>query len=232
MEANPNTVLLSGQMISFGARRTKIYAGAKTAQEMRAKLFLRCVVCHPTVMLRQETLLANELSYSEYAAAEDYDLWSRFIPHGNVEELPRVLLRYRIHEKQLTKSNPKIAADGQRIRQHFLRLIDLDASVEESALHSRFCEGQFAEKTEFTWMKNWVEKLLQANAETGFADQAAMEKILCRQYMYLLWRGEQKKILSRQDRESLGFPEGVNAKSCRQYGREELYLRFRSRIPY
>jgi glycosyltransferase involved in cell wall biosynthesis len=59
--------------------------------------------CNPSIMLRREAmLLAGGYRFVDYAAAEDYELWSRmarlglrFANHGEL------LLYYRIHEEQI-----------------------------------------------------------------------------------------------------------------------------------
>ena len=65
---------------------------------------------HPSVMIRKEFLLKNNLLYgqSEYKIAEDFDLWMRMYEKdakfGNVND---ILFRYRIVNNSLSKINNK-----------------------------------------------------------------------------------------------------------------------------
>jgi glycosyltransferase involved in cell wall biosynthesis len=53
-------------------------------------------IFHPTACLRTEVL--QELRYRpDFIHAEDYDLWLRLCRHHRIDNVPKVLLHYRIH---------------------------------------------------------------------------------------------------------------------------------------
>lgn len=53
---------------------------------------------HPTVMFRKSIIEKNELRYDPHAIhVEDYELWGRYLMFSKGENLPEILLHYRIH---------------------------------------------------------------------------------------------------------------------------------------
>lgn len=103
MEAYPSILVLGGaieQIDPQGAslRRRAVPGGDA---ELRAQLLDRNCFWHPTVMMRRDALVAAG-GYRSVPGAEDYDLWLRLAEQGQVENLGRVLVRYRMHSGQLT----------------------------------------------------------------------------------------------------------------------------------
>lgn len=74
-----------------------------------------CIV-HPSVMLRKRALDLHNFSYNILKEpAEDYDLWARLSKVSKLYNLPEVLIHYRIHEQQIskTKSNIQIKSSNE-----------------------------------------------------------------------------------------------------------------------
>lgn len=70
-------------------------------------------VAHPTAFIRQSVLIQHQLRYNEQLEpTEDYDLWTRILEIGKIENLPEVLLLYRKHSEQesITKYNRLLTA--------------------------------------------------------------------------------------------------------------------------
>lgn len=62
-----------------------------------------CVFCHPTVMFRREIFEKYNLYYDENCiAGEDQELWTRAVLYTRLAVLNRPLLKYRVHESNLT----------------------------------------------------------------------------------------------------------------------------------
>jgi len=80
--------------------------------------------CHPTVMIRKEFMITNNIYYgdSEYKTAEDYALWISFFENnaifGNVNDF---LFKYREYEQSLSHVNGAgISSDKRRIAKSFI----------------------------------------------------------------------------------------------------------------
>lgn len=57
----------------------------------------KCVIRHPTVMMRREPILAIGGYRAAYKHAEDYDLWLRVSERGKIDNLDFIGLQYRMH---------------------------------------------------------------------------------------------------------------------------------------
>ncbi len=63
-----------------------------------------CCMVHPTTMFRRD--LAERVGGydTELWTGQDYDFWSRLLPHTRMANLPVDLILYRIHERSITQS--------------------------------------------------------------------------------------------------------------------------------
>lgn len=67
------------------------------------ELLQSCVVCHPTVMMRRQPILALGGYRSGFEHAEDYDLWLRVIEHAKIDNLPFAGILHRIHDESVSE---------------------------------------------------------------------------------------------------------------------------------
>jgi cellulose synthase/poly-beta-1,6-N-acetylglucosamine synthase-like glycosyltransferase len=71
--------------------------------------FIESPLCHPSVMLRRE-VLERVGGWREGPFPEDYELWLRLLEHGpKLAVVPEVLLRWRDHDRRLTRTDPRYA---------------------------------------------------------------------------------------------------------------------------
>jgi glycosyltransferase involved in cell wall biosynthesis len=95
-------------------------------KEIRRQLFDKgCVICHPTILARRESLLRCGGYHGAFKHAEDYDLWLRLTDHYEIANLPDVFLRYRRHSQQVS--------NGRNIQQSFSRDFALWCARERQA---------------------------------------------------------------------------------------------------
>jgi glycosyltransferase involved in cell wall biosynthesis len=88
-------------------------------------LFLReNVLCHPSIMGRRTFFVRMGGYRNLYPTSEDYDLWIRSIKNGaNFQNLNETLIKYRIHQKSVTRKNvknSKIILDRINIKLDFI----------------------------------------------------------------------------------------------------------------
>ena len=70
--------------------------------EIRDKLALHSVFCHPAAMYRKDAIV--ELGGYSDTCLEDYDLWLRAINKFKFYNIPQILLFYRMHKRSITGS--------------------------------------------------------------------------------------------------------------------------------
>ncbi|CAA2141711.1 glycosyltransferase [Hyphomicrobium sp. ghe19] len=85
----------------------------------------RCVLCHPSVLIRRSALIACGGYRAAFQDAEDYDLWLRLIDKYQIANVPDVFVQYRRHEGQVS--------NGKNLRQSFSRDLALYCSRERRA---------------------------------------------------------------------------------------------------
>ncbi|HSP78067.1 MAG TPA: glycosyltransferase, partial [Myxococcaceae bacterium] len=83
--------------------------GLTTAELLHRERFIESPVCHPSVCLRREAVVA-EGGWEHGDFPEDYELWLRLIDRGwRMRNLPEVLLRWRDSGERLTRTDPRYA---------------------------------------------------------------------------------------------------------------------------
>lgn len=120
MKSYPQVVLLGTSLmyVDAGGRvfgDVRMRTDNRTLQELlpTANQF-----CHPSVVMRADVVRSIG-GYRELAgrAAQDYDLWLRLAERGEIANLSDLLLRYRVHENQISVSklaNQRRAANTYR----------------------------------------------------------------------------------------------------------------------
>jgi hypothetical protein len=126
--------VLGGCMQMFGDREGIVCPPASDALIRTALLFFS-PIANPTVCMRLAPLRDGRLQYStELGAAEDYDLWYQAARAGlRLENLDRVVTRYRCHGNSLTMSRAdEVARQTERVRRKVIELYFPQLATEES----------------------------------------------------------------------------------------------------
>lgn len=75
---------------------------------------------HPTVMFRKDVFINNNLFYDrEMEPAEDYNLWVRAYRYGKLYNIPEVLLKYRVHNNQISVTQKNKQELNAQLAQQF-----------------------------------------------------------------------------------------------------------------
>ena len=73
--------------------------------ECRAGLLFAACVAHPAVIIRRSVLVKHNIQYDDYfRGMEDYYLWWQISKYSQITNVPELLLRYRLHVKQVTQT--------------------------------------------------------------------------------------------------------------------------------
>ncbi|QZE13862.1 glycosyltransferase [Halosquirtibacter laminarini] len=107
MEQNKDIGILGTQIKKFGDS-SRYWLNVTEPKAIKAKLFFKCCIAHPTVMIRKSILIDRNLHYNtRFKSSQDYNLWSRASLDVSIANLPEVLLFYRVHKQQITQRNKK-----------------------------------------------------------------------------------------------------------------------------
>ena len=106
LEAHPEVVLLgtwAARMDGAGRAIAGLGREPVTDRAIRRKMLLANAFFHTSVMLRRQVLTNHGLAYDPgLPFAQDYDLWSRLLAHGQGANLPQPLVRFRTHPGQIS----------------------------------------------------------------------------------------------------------------------------------
>jgi len=145
LENHPQTGLL-GTNIRYIDTKNQFLVPHKPKHEspespvvIRWHLLWHNVIYHPTVMIRACLLANTGYRYDEnLVAAQDYDLWTRLLPHCKVARLHEVLVHYRIHETSISRAKRQQQHEiTGRIVQRELATIANDTPTETIAALAR-----------------------------------------------------------------------------------------------
>ena len=103
---NDKEIVVCGSWINvFGEnRKEKISKYFQYDKEIKANLIMSCCFAHPSVMMRRDAFLDNNIWYDEnFKNAEDYHLWTQLARVGKFYNIPKVLLNYRFLETSITR---------------------------------------------------------------------------------------------------------------------------------
>lgn len=171
MEAEPSITVCGSWMTRYGER----VAADNIAQNLAGLIelpllqFLRGnFVSHPTVMIRKEFLIQNQLQYEDYPCAEDLKLWSEIAKLGGVfyiENQP--LLHYRISDFQISKQKreEQQATTERILREILYYLLDKNSGrhPELTTFSKSLLELQEKEFINFAEMLQIVHRILHTN---------------------------------------------------------------------
>lgn len=112
LDANRKVAVCGAWQQYFG-RSTFLHKPPASACQCRANLLFYCDLCHSTVMLRKDFFKTHDLRYDGRYAAEDFELWTRVLDHGEIANIPEVLGYYRDSGQSITNKKLQML-----IRQH------------------------------------------------------------------------------------------------------------------
>jgi glycosyltransferase involved in cell wall biosynthesis len=108
LEANPEIDIVSSDMVVIDENNRQLFRPFVPVTNpilMQWMLLRRNMLYHPTVMIRRNRFLNDELFYDPEALfAEDYELWLRLSRSKKLVNQDEVLLQYRRHGASVTQS--------------------------------------------------------------------------------------------------------------------------------
>jgi hypothetical protein len=167
MELHPETVMCGSAVQNIGNAKSIRRARIKDMDIYRIKtLFYYPGPLHPTMFIRHCVLDVHKIEYDESLPyAQDYALCAELGKLGNIEILPDVLLKRRIHPSMISQKHYENQKQCSMKTQNKLlhELMD-NITEEEAMLHYRFSyEKRFEGAGDFFRFASWYMKLIRAN---------------------------------------------------------------------
>ncbi|MGJ0372856.1 hypothetical protein NG764_10400 [Aliarcobacter cryaerophilus] len=172
-------------------RKEKISKYFQHDKQIKANLIMSCCFAHPSVMMRRDAFLDNNIWYDEnFKNAEDYHLWTQLARVGKFYNIPKVLLNYRFLETSITRVAEKEVEKRyqvvKNIFQEALNILDTNLSEDEKKLHFIISDNirTKANKVLLSDLKNYFKKIVKANYKLKKVDSIALNKVLGRRWLY------------------------------------------------
>lgn len=108
LDSNPEYIVC-GTLFSVIGGRERVELPLED-EDIKLRMLYITPFCHPSVMLRTQALQDRQIYYNaDYMPAEDHELWVRLASHGKLVNLPHALLKYRVHDNNISlkKRTPK-----------------------------------------------------------------------------------------------------------------------------
>ncbi|MFM7684234.1 MAG: glycosyltransferase family 2 protein [Bacteroidota bacterium] len=100
---NNQEIGVCGTFIQYFGDESGFWRPPIKSEAIKAGLINGSTISHPASMIRASVLFENKIEYSkEYYLAEDYYLWYQLSSLTEFYNIPEVLLRYRINDKQVS----------------------------------------------------------------------------------------------------------------------------------
>lgn len=187
-----------------------------------AALCLDNPLCHPSAVIRRSILDFHRLRYNPtYGRTEDFDLWSRIAEFVAIDNIPLVLLQFRVHQKSVTASAyEEMETQTLEILRRELRKLGIDPSDAELRFHRDIGHGnRLTSREALVQAEGWLHRLIKANNESGYHDARGMDAAvsfawfrLCANNCNLgpwVWRRYRKSSLA-----TAGYTPSIEEKLC------------------
>ena len=140
MENHPELILCGGDteyIFQDEKKDGEVVNYPRTTQDIRNAVLFYVPFAHPTICFNRCMIDRNNIRYANDYRAEDYELWSRLVFGFKTANIPRVLLKYRIHSNNSTSVfSDGVAESENRLRANIIRGFLSDFSNECFNLNS------------------------------------------------------------------------------------------------
>lgn len=148
----------------------------------------RPLIAHSSAMLKRKLMLENQICYDEsYSSSLDYKLWVSCAQVADCAILPKILLKYRVHDNQISIAKKKIQRQNHdRVIQEQLGWLHLPAT--EETLWYQYVLT-FNRQPYDSNIKKWIKKIISANKTYKIYNHMLLKKILWSKWTKITYYG-------------------------------------------
>jgi len=134
LDSHPDIGICGTAYRRFGKRfKNNVVRHPENDREIRAWLFFKCVMHHPSVMIRRSVIADHNIGYDEkYISANDQKLYLDISEYAGLHNLPDVLSLYRLHNGMTsTKQREKISREQKELRKELFNKLGVSLNDAE-----------------------------------------------------------------------------------------------------
>jgi glycosyltransferase involved in cell wall biosynthesis len=184
LDSNPDIGLCGTWARRFGEDR-RIMAGPAESAMIRCELLFQSAFVHPSVMMRRGALSDHSLTYRRSAHTEDIELWQRVVEAFPVANIPRILLKYRVHAASVTGNCKNIEESRNALRgidRAALSRLGLSPTDDELTLHHLLRTADYAPLDD---LERWLCKLKEANGRVNLYPSKEFDQTIARRWFHV-----------------------------------------------
>lgn len=156
--------------------------------EIKANLFNRCPILHPSSVMRKEIFTKHNLFYDEsYKTGNDLKLWLDASKLTKFHNIPKILFKYRMHSNRTSETQSDRANDEMKMLFNFkFNLLDLELTSEEKDIfYSKIVKNKNKnfDVTLLEKIEKILKKIVEANNKTNFFPNAEFNNIIGRYWL-------------------------------------------------
>jgi hypothetical protein len=181
MDAHPDVGVCGSWVRIVGAHHGFVMRRPCGSEVIRAFMCLDNPLFHPTVILRKRILDDSGLRYRQtYPRAEDFDLWERVADVSLIDNIPAVLVGYRVHGASVSAtSSDAMESQTCEILGRQLSRLGLEISEEKLRFHRKVGHGcRLASSEELLNAESWLLALAEGNRQAGVYSAQGMSAAL------------------------------------------------------
>jgi glycosyltransferase involved in cell wall biosynthesis len=148
-----------------------IQKGYLDQYKVRSLLLFGPPVLHPSVIIRKQVLIDNNIFYNEqFRYAQDYELWSRLIFVTKITNIDRVLVKWRLSSSQSSiKNRDSQIKYSKLIHSNILKvLMDKTPTDEQIEIHQWVISQKNLSKDELIIIEKWFNVILNYARSNNF----------------------------------------------------------------
>jgi len=181
MEENPE-VGVSGTWIRlFGDQPRVVGRCPVGAPVVKSYLLFDNPMFHPSVILGRAMIEKHGLRYDPlFKRTEDFELWSRASEFFAMDNLPEVLLHFRVHGSSVTSTTQDVMTQQtEKILARSLERIGIEPTSEEIKFHHVVGRGRrLYSRDDIERGERWLSMICDRNREAGVHDTEALDKAI------------------------------------------------------
>lgn len=186
---NPEIAAISSFMKIFNEKHEiKEVVYRESYELQKITMLFYSPLSHAATLYRASVI--KGIGYKDgYKYAEDYDLWFRIMCQYKTAVYPEYLYFYRTHTNQVTNDRniDIIKSTWVMILSNIFDALKLSYTPDDIQFHIKYCSLNHRISSLNEWLEyhNWLNKLVKANEQSGFFDQAKLKEFLYMNYWLL-----------------------------------------------
>lgn len=187
---NHSDVVLSGCWVKVFGDKSDVWRNNLDSDRLNIHLLFGAVIFHPTFIIRKSILDEKQLYYDEKLKyAQDYNLEYRISKYGRLANIPEVLMKYRVHNKQIsTEKLVEQTKCANYTRGMILHELNIILTEQESLIWQKFglLKSHFMDKCEREILVSIIEKIVNENKRKEIYKQDMLQSILSRRFQFYI----------------------------------------------